>query len=127
MLEAYQGAITSDRLSLRIGDGSFHLIQTPVFAHLWFLWFLCWLVPIFAALAWASDRYRWGKFPRLLVLSPGRFLWLIPLTLLPQFFMGLNGPSFGPDDSTGILPMPHVLLYYGIFFGFGSLVFRLRR
>ena len=123
MLEAYQGAITSDRLSLRVGDGTFHLVQTPVFAHLWFLWFLCWLVPIFAALAWASDRYHWGRFPRLLVLSPIRFLWLIPLTLLPQFFMGLNGPSFGPDDSTGILPMPHLLLYYGIFFGFGALYF----
>jgi len=121
--EAYQGAITSDRLSLRVGDGSFHLVQTPVFAHLWFLWYLCWLVPIFAALAWASDRYRWGKFPRLLVISPIRFLWLIPLTLLPQYLMGLNGPSFGPDDSTGILPMPHLLLYYGIFFGFGALYF----
>jgi len=123
VLEAYQGAITSDRLSLRVGDGSFHLVQTPVFAHLWFLWFLCWLVPIFAAVAWASDRYHWGKFPRLLVLSPIRFLWLIPLTLLPQFFMGLSGPSFGPDASSGILPMPHLLLYYGIFFAFGAFYF----
>ncbi len=122
-LEAYQGAITSDRLSLRVGDGSFHLVQTPVFAHLWFLWFLCWLVPIFAVVAWASDRFHWGKCPRLLVLSPIRFLWLIPLTLLPQFFMGLTGPSFGPDASGGILPMPHLLLYYGIFFGFGALYF----
>jgi hypothetical protein len=29
MLEAYQGAITSDRLGVRVGDGSFHLVQTP--------------------------------------------------------------------------------------------------
>jgi hypothetical protein len=123
MLEAYQGAITSDRLSLRVGDSSFHLIQTPVFAHLWFLWFLCWLVPIFGVVAWASDHFAWGKFPRLLVISPIRFLWLIPLTLLPQFFMGLTGPSFGPDTSSGILPMPHLLVYYGIFFGFGALYF----
>jgi peptidoglycan/LPS O-acetylase OafA/YrhL len=123
LLEAYQGAITSDRLSLRVGDGSFHLVQTPVFAHLWFLWFLCWLVPGFAVLAWASDHYHWGKFPRRLILSPIRFLWLIPLTLVPQFFMGLTGPSFGPDASAGILPMPHLLLYYGIFFGFGALYF----
>jgi len=121
--EAYQSAITSDGLSLRVGDGSFHLVQTPVFAHLWFLWFLCWLVPIFAAVACASDRYHWGKFPRVLVLSPIRFLWLIPVTLLPQFFMGLTGPLFGPDASNGILPMPHLLLYYGIFFGFGALYF----
>jgi peptidoglycan/LPS O-acetylase OafA/YrhL len=37
--------------------------------------------------------------------------------------MGLTGPSFGPDSSTGLLPMPHLLLYYGIFFGFGALYF----
>jgi surface polysaccharide O-acyltransferase-like enzyme len=123
VLEAYQSAMTSNRLSLRVGDESFHLVQTPVFAHLWFLWYLCLIVPIFAAVAWASDRLNWGKLPRLLVLSPIRFLWLIPLTLLPQFFMGLSGPSFGPDASTGILPMPHLLLYYGIFFGFGALYF----
>jgi hypothetical protein len=30
---------------------------------------------------------------------------------------------FGPDTSTGILPMPHVLSYYGIFFGFGALYY----
>jgi surface polysaccharide O-acyltransferase-like enzyme len=123
VLDAYERAITSDRLSIRVGDSSFHLIQTSVFAHLWFLWFLCWLVPIFAALAWASDRFGWGKFLRLDVVSPLRFLWLIPLTLLPQFFMGLSGPRFGPDDSSGILPFPHLLVYYGIFFGFGALYF----
>jgi peptidoglycan/LPS O-acetylase OafA/YrhL len=120
---AYQQAISSDRLSLRIGGGSFHLIQAPVFAHLWFLWFLCWLVPIFAVFAWASDRYQWPKLPGAVVLSPMRFLWLIPLTLLPQFFIGLSGPIFGPDTSSGILPMPHLLAYYGIFFGFGALYF----
>ena len=37
--------------------------------------------------------------------------------------MGLSGPFFGPDESTGILPKPHLLLYYGIFFGFGALYF----
>jgi peptidoglycan/LPS O-acetylase OafA/YrhL len=52
-----------------------------------------------------------------------RILWLIPLTFLPQLFMGLNGPIFGPDESTGILPKPHLLLYYAIFFGFGALYF----
>jgi len=32
-------------------------------------------------------------------------------------------PMFGPDTSAGILPMPHVLVYYAIFFGFGVLYF----
>jgi peptidoglycan/LPS O-acetylase OafA/YrhL len=123
VLTAYQAAITSDRLGLRVGDSSFHLIQTPVFAHLWFLWFLSWLVPIFAACTWAIDRWGWRGPPRWVILSPTRFLWLIPLTLIPQFFMGLGGPSFGPDTSEGLLPMPHLLLYYGIFFGFGALYF----
>jgi peptidoglycan/LPS O-acetylase OafA/YrhL len=122
ILEVYHNAITSERLRLG-GEGSFHLIQTPVFAHLWFLWFLCWLVPMFAAVAWVSDCFGWGKFPRRAVLSPTRFLWLVPLTLLPQLFMGLDGAFFGPDESSGFLPKPHVLLYYGVFFAFGALYF----
>jgi peptidoglycan/LPS O-acetylase OafA/YrhL len=121
--DAYQAAITSDRLSFRVGEWTFHLIQTPVFAHLWFLWFLCWLIAIFAAFAWASDRFGWGKPPRILILSSLRFLWLIPLTLVPQFFMGPGAPSFGPDTSESLVPMPHLLLYYGIFFTFGAMYF----
>ena len=27
-------------------------------------------------------------------------------------------PGFGPDESTGLIPTPHVLAYYAIFFGF---------
>lgn len=27
---------------------------------------------------------------------------------------------FGPDTSSGLLPMPHTLFYYAIFFGFGA-------
>ncbi len=123
ILAAYQAAISSERLNVRLGSASIHLVETPVFAHLWFLWFLCWMVAGFAVVAWISDSFGWGMFPRPAVLSSWRFLWLVPLTLLPQFFMGLNGPSFGPDDSTGIIPLPHLLLYYGIFFGFGALYF----
>ena len=32
-------------------------------------------------------------------------------------------PLFGPDSSTGPLPIPHVLAYYAIFFGFGALYY----
>ena len=32
-------------------------------------------------------------------------------------------PGFGPDDSSGLVPMPHVLAHYAIFFGFGALMY----
>ena len=61
------------------------------------------------------------RLPAWLVLSPARYLWLVPLTMVPQAFMGAGGasPIFGPDTSAGLLPIPHVLAYYAIFFGFG--------
>jgi peptidoglycan/LPS O-acetylase OafA/YrhL len=34
--------------------------------------------------------------------------------------------AFGPDTSSGLLPMPAVLAYYAIFFGFGALYYDAR-
>lgn len=102
---------------------TFHLVSTPVFHHLWFLWFLCWLVPIFAIYAIVADLLKFKGLPSWLILSPVRVLWLLPLTMIPQWFMGSVMPSFGPDTSIGLIPQPHLLLYYGIFFGFGALYF----
>ena len=50
---------------------------------------------------------------------------MVPLTLLPQLLMGTMSPRmhFGPDTSIGILPQPHLVAYYAIFFGFGMSVF----
>jgi len=122
---AYWAAINSPRLAIVWSNGAepFHLIQTPVFFHLWFLWFLCWYVVIFAGLFWLADRFEWQPLPRWAIASPVRYLWFVPLTLIPQWFMGIVIPVFGPDTSVGILPQPHVLLYYAIFFGFGALYF----
>ena len=100
-----------------------HLFLTPVFHHLWFLWFLCWLVPLFAIYASIADATRWQGVPAWLVVSPIRYVWLLPLTMLPQSLMGSLSPTFGPDTSVGVLPQPHLLVYYGIFFGFGALYF----
>lgn len=99
------------------------LMFVPVFHHLWFLWFLCWLVAGFAVYAKIADWLRWRGPPRWLVLSPARYLWLVPLTMVPQAFMGVVTPGFGPETSVGILPMPQVLLYYALFFGFGALYY----
>ena len=92
------------------------------------------LVPLVPLVARCSDMrpsppsargFRRSACPTWLVLSPARYLWLVPLTMIPQSFMGDGGdsPIFGPDTSTGLLPIPHVLAYYAIFFGFGALYF----
>lgn len=108
--------------TFRVTD-NFHLISTPVFHHLWFLWFLCWLVLFFAIYASVASLINFTGLPAWVMLSPLKFLWLLPLTMIPQWFMGVVIPSFGPDTSIGLIPQPHLLLYYGIFFAFGALYF----
>ncbi len=95
------------------------LFQLPVFMHLWFLWFLCWLVAAFVFYAPLANVLRLRKMPKWLVCSPISLLWLIPLTMLPQSFMSPG--SFGPEPSIGLLPIPGVLAYYAVFFFFGAL------
>ena len=92
--------------------------------HLWFLWFLLWLVAGFAVVALAIEHL----IPR--GATPGKWsgllMWsLIPLTLIPQLAMGQGGEIrvFGPDTSTGWVPEWHVLAYYAVFFAFGSLLY----
>lgn len=101
------------------------LMQLPIFNHLWFLWFLWWLVVLYAAVSAIGSFLPAIRLPGWLVLSPARYLWLVPLTMIPQWFMGDGGstPIFGPDTSSGILPIPHVLAYYAVFFGFGTLYY----
>ncbi len=101
------------------------LMQMPLFSHLWFLWFLWWLVLGLAAVSALGARLPSIRLPAWLILSPARYLWLVPLTMIPQWFMGAGGAylPFGPDGSSGPLPIPHVLAYYAIFFGFGALYF----
>ena len=99
------------------------VFSAPLFSHLWFLWFLCWFVLLFALVTGLTGWLRCPRPPEWLIVSPARFLWLIPLTLVPQSFMGLLIPGFGADTSLGLLPMPHVFLYYLLFFAFGALYF----
>jgi len=101
------------------------LMQMPLFNHLWFLWLLWWLVLGLAAASFLFPRSPSLRLPAWVVLAPARYLWLVPLTMIPQWFMasGDISPIFGPDTSAGLLPIPHVLAYYAIFFGFGALYF----
>lgn len=101
----------------------FQLIFTDVFAHLWFLWTLCWLTAIFAAVAFAAEKLSIPKPSPPLFRSSLRLFWLIPLTLIPQLWMGCFSPAFGPDTSTGLVPQPHLLAYYAVFFFAGAFDF----
>ena len=110
---AYWKFLGSDRFRLRLGSSSFHLVDTNVFDHLWFLWFLCWMVGAFALLAWLrllpTGRHRW---------------WFVPLSLVPQLVTGQSMSGFyGPDTSFGLVPLPHLLLFYGCFYFFGVATF----
>jgi len=98
----------------------------PVTGHLWFLCYLVWLVLGFAIIVRLNRRLKWKPCPSWMIRSP--WLWLVPLTLLPQIFQGtlslmFNTPMIGPDVSMGILPSPPILLYYAIFFGFGAICY----
>ncbi len=103
------------------------------FHHLWFLWFILWLVAGFAVIAAINDSrltsgtgVQQSEGGSTTSSWPGRLMWvLIPLTLLPQFAMGEQGevPTFGPDTSIGVVPLWHVLAYYAVFFGFGALAY----
>jgi peptidoglycan/LPS O-acetylase OafA/YrhL len=110
---AYWRFLGSDRFRLRFGREPFHLVDTNIFDHLWFLWSLCWFVAAFALLAVANllptGRHRW---------------WLVPLSVVPQLFMGQSMSGFfGPDTPFGLLPQPHLLAFYGCFYFFGAATF----
>lgn len=92
--------------------------------NLWFLWHLCLLLPVFVSLYALCTRH-WRGLPLLLVRSPFCYLWLIPLTMIPLWYMSAQGtmPGFCSDISTTVLPPPRVLLYHGIFMLFGALYY----
>ncbi|MFM7590984.1 MAG: acyltransferase family protein [Isosphaeraceae bacterium] len=100
-----------------------HLVLTSIFHHLWFLWFLCWMVVISAIITQLLKSYPMPKTAEFLVCSKYRLPAMILLTMPAQLFMGSITPGFGPDTSTGLLPQPHLLIYYCIFFGFGMVYY----
>ena len=99
------------------------LTKKEILQHIGFLWIVCLLIPLFVFCAVIAPRLpRKVKIARL-VLSPYRYMWLIPLTMIPQWFMTAEGviAGFGPDHSASLLPPTRLIFYYGIFFFFGVL------
>ena len=117
--------LATDAASAPSGFGALYglFFQLPVFMHLWFLAFLCWLVLAFAGYSVIAKFVRFEAIPKWLFCSPIAMLWLIPLTMLPQYFM--QPGVYGPDSSIGLLPIPSVLGYYAIFFFFGAIYWEL--
>lgn len=99
------------------------LFQIPVFFHLWFLWFLCWYVCGFALIVKIASELQTPAVPGQWLTSGLRYLWLIPIASVAQYFMASAQYAFGPDTSVGLLPLPAVFAYYAIFFGYGALYF----
>ncbi|MBA64001.1 MAG: hypothetical protein CMJ76_16725 [Planctomycetaceae bacterium] len=96
------------------------LMYIPVFHHLWFLWYLCFLIAGFSLWAVVAGKFK-VRLPNLLIMPPVCFLWLLPLTYFFQSQMGLDfKESFGPDTATGLIPVPTILGYYAVFFFYGA-------
>lgn len=94
------------------------LLGGELFMHLWFLWQLCWLACGLAVITPALRLLPWRRAPSILVATPLCLLALIPLTALTQSWQA----GFGPDTSAALIPAPHVLAHYAVFFAFGALM-----
>ncbi|MEM9480854.1 MAG: acyltransferase family protein [Verrucomicrobiota bacterium] len=94
-----------------------------VFGHLWFLWYLVWLFVPFAIYATVVDKLGWRGFPGWIFRFPVVLLWIVPVTFIPYWFNGLRSTELGPETLTGWIPMPHILVLYGVYFFFGALYY----
>ncbi len=101
-------------------------IMAPVTGHLWFLYYLVWLILGFAVVVKLIEKFQIRSISATTIREP--WLWLIPITLFPQLLNGLGGMGMGvdvigPDTFGGLIPWPPQLIYYAIFFGFGAICF----
>ena len=118
------GARTGDSGSLTesiptpIRDGLSFIMRGELFMHLWFLWHLCWLACGLALVTLLVRLSPWRTVPSALIATPLCLVVLIPLTALTQSWQA----NFGPDTSSTLIPAPHVLAHYAVFFGFGALM-----
>ena len=121
----YKAFLNADAFALRLSPEApaLELFNTDIFGHLWFLWHLCWLVLLFALFTLIGSFLPIPKISSAWTSTPLHWLWLFPLTMAFQSLMGIGIPNFGPDTSSSLLPQPHVLFYYAIFFFFGALYF----
>ena len=87
--------------------------------HLWFLWFLMILLVPFCIFALMADSLKLKPIPKWLFRSPLVLLWAVPLTMVPHWFNG----GFGADTTINLIPVPHILIFYAVFFIFGAVYY----
>ncbi len=121
--EAYSTWLHSSNFQLSLWGRKLHLFDTDLFHHLWFLWFLLGMLGLFFIITAIQQYCSMSVFRNLPTSHWTRWLWIIPATMLPQYFMAFWVPMVGPDTSTGLFPQPHVFFYYFIFFWFGVMYF----
>lgn len=80
-----------------------------------------WVVVAFGVGVWLVVKLDIKQWPAWITASPWRWLWLGLITLILQVIMFWGG--FGPDTTMGVMPWNLLLLYYGVFFGFGALCY----
>ena len=102
----------------KLGLGYF-IWLTLVVTMMW--WALPWLVVAFGVGVWLVVKLDIKQWPAWITASPWRWLWLGLITLILQVIMFWG--EFGPDTTLGIIPWNLLLLYYGVFFGFGALCY----
>ena len=107
------------------------LQRFPFFHHLWFLWYLCWIIPGYALVAWLQERTPLARWARMRFLEPLRsgpfaLLWQVPLVMLAMAPMHASGtaPGFGPETGTGLVPLWSSLAVYAVFFAGGAMSHR---
>ncbi len=98
------------------------ILGGELFMHLWFLWHLCWLACGLAVVTLLLRPLRLRSAPNLLIATPLCLVALLPLTAVTQSWQA----NFGPDTAAALIPAPHVLAHYAVFFGFGALMFASR-
>lgn len=106
------------------GAGS-HVPAAITLSHLWFLWFLVWMIAGFAVAAAAIDAATSAGWFQKLLSSPKLVLLglvaLPLLTIVPSTRMADD--VFGADFSDTFIPNDGVLAFYTGFFVFGALLF----
>jgi len=130
-MREYFAWLASDQMVVAIGGTGINLVQENLFDHLWFLWWLWWLCLAYAGLCKVGGitGLKWtvgklGLYPSLAVA--------FGLTCCLQAFMRLDyhprtlTSMVGADLSSGLIPKPHVFLYYMVFFLFGGVYHRLQ-
>jgi fucose 4-O-acetylase-like acetyltransferase len=123
-IQDYFGWLASDQAVAGFAGLQINLLQDSLFGHLWFLYFLWWMCLFYAGacrLGFAPGTGRTGGVRWLYV---GLIVAMIAscvfqLLMGIDYYPGILSTHVGADLSVGLIPKPHVLLYYAVFFLFG--------